>query len=674
MNAPHHPLLARQLRRLLDGPEPIAPNSLAERLRIFLVEQQAPRDLLAFAERLPDFFERIDQAYSQFDRDLALRSRSLQQTSAEFLQLTDQLRASLLERDDAISRLEALIAGACEEVVAGVRRAPDHTPPRGDPANRLADLVSHVAGLVDRQRAAQAAMRDLHTSLANQKFALDQHAIVCIARPDGTISYANDRLCEISGYGRDELLGTEQRLLLDDPQAMSLVSEIRQAIAAGRVWRGELRNRRKDGTPFWVAATLVPLKDAEDRLEQVISIYTDITERRRIEDEVRLARDAAEAASKAKTEFLSCMSHELRTPMNAILGYSQLLRADAQEAEQSDSLDEIIHAGKHLLELINEVLDLSRIESGRLDLAIEPIDLAALIDDCVSLIQPAATQRGILVACAASDGSLGLDADRTRLRQVLLNLLSNAVKYNRHQGKVDIRYELLGGRLRISVADTGFGIADDLLARLFRPFERHSSGAHGASVEGTGIGLALSKQLVEAMGGLIGVSSRVGAGSTFWVELPGYRRQRSATADALEPPPPSAAMPPRRPARTILYIEDNAANVRLMQKIAAAMPGTRLLDAPRAEAGLAIAREQHPHLILMDINLPGIDGYVALARLRANPATRDIPVVAVSANAMQSDIDRALAAGFDAYVTKPIDVAHLLATIQSMNTQREDPQ
>ncbi len=412
-----------------------------------------------------------------------------------------------------------------------------------------------------------------------------------------------------------------------------------------------------------VADGAQPFLDEEAAMLRNIAVQIGLAMRRRMAlRATQAARDEAEAANAAKSEFLSRMSHELRTPLNAIIGFAQMLALPGKSSlseQQADNVQEILKAGQHLLVQVNEVLDLARIESGRIELSLEPLPLTPLIKDCVAQVQPLAAARGITVA-APIDEAVALQGDYTRVKQVLLNLLSNAIKYNRDGGQIHVAAVATSEQMRVEVRDTGRGIAPEKRARLFKPFERLESSYDG--IEGTGIGLALVKRLVEAMGGEIGVDSEEGVGSTFWFVLP------AATLPSLpEAAPPKVGVGgtaiatdvAKASQHCVLYIEDNPANLKLIKKIIGLRPEFTLLDAMNAELGLEIARRERPDLILLDINLPGMDGYAAIAQLKAWPETTTIPVIAVTANAMKRDIERGKSAGFADYLTKPIDIARL---------------
>jgi len=382
--------------------------------------------------------------------------------------------------------------------------------------------------------------------------------------------------------------------------------------------------------------------------------------------ELALATDAAEHANRAKSEFISSMSHELRTPLNAILGFGQLLGNDSlalTPAKRTEFTKHILKAGTHLLNLINEILDLAKIESANLMLSIEPVAMSDMLVECRTMIEPAANQRNIRMLFSDSSG-LNVLADRTRLKQVLLNLLSNAIKYNREGGTVVVDCVSLGSdRVRLSVRDTGLGLRPDQVEALFQPFNR--LGQETSSVEGTGIGLVVTKRLIELMNGSIGVTSTVGVGSVFAIELqvaesPEHGNTVPEESLAFSPWNGSSAS---ADAPLLLYVEDNPANQRLVEEIIAYRADLRQLSAPDAQLGIELARAHLPQVILMDINLPGLSGRDAQAVLRSDARTAHIPVIAITANAMPRDRAQGLAEGFFRYVTKPINVEKLNAAI-----------
>jgi signal transduction histidine kinase/ActR/RegA family two-component response regulator len=377
--------------------------------------------------------------------------------------------------------------------------------------------------------------------------------------------------------------------------------------------------------------------------------------------ELELAIEEARAANQAKSAFLSSMSHELRTPLNAILGFAQILSSNAMPTTPEQKLEfsnHILKSGRHLLTLINEILDLAKVEAGALTLSMEAVGLAEVLAECRTMIEPLAGTRGIRVLFPDGCLAVQLRADRTRLKQVLLNLLSNAVKYNREGGAVVLDCVEAGPRrLRLSVRDTGMGLESGQVAALFQPFNR--LGQEGGTQEGTGIGLVVTRRLVELMGGEIGVTSSPGVGSVFWIELGTEGAPPAVPAAPVAPVAPlstAAEADSGAEPRLVLYIEDNPANLKLVQEIVRFRPDLRLLSAPDGPAGLALARSRHPEVILMDLNLPGMSGFEVLAALRRDPATAAIPAIALTANAMPRDVERGLAAGFDRYLTKPIDI------------------
>jgi signal transduction histidine kinase/CheY-like chemotaxis protein len=390
-----------------------------------------------------------------------------------------------------------------------------------------------------------------------------------------------------------------------------------------------------------------------------------LREREQLQEAERQAREEAEAANRSKNEFLSRMSHELRTPLNAVIGFGQLLERESITNDQRVSVAHILKGGHHLLGLINDVLDIARIETGDLALSQEPVLVSDLLADVLGLVSPLADQRGIHLLKSRGDAvEEYVLADRHRLQQVLLNLLSNAVKYNRMGGSVAVSCERpTPTTLRINVTDTGPGIPSEQLAQLFVPFER--LGAERSSIEGTGIGLTLSRQLAEAMGGTLDLTTEVSRGSTFWVELPRAegpveRYERLAVPHIGE----HAVTPPSTgPTRRVIYIEDNLANLSLVQRILAERERIEIIPAMQGRLGLELAQEHQPSLILLDLHLPDISGDEVLHRLREDPLTAHIPVVIVTADATPGHLQRLLNAGALAYLTKPLDVSEILALI-----------
>jgi PAS domain S-box-containing protein len=473
-------------------------------------------------------------------------------------------------------------------------------------------------------------------------------------------------------YGRPaaEAVGRPLSMVVPADRSEELEELLRRAGQGERV-QVETEHLRADGATVAVALTAAPLRDRAGAVAGVSVVAHDITDRRRAEEALEEARQAAEKANHAKSEYLSRMSHELRTPLNAILGFAQLLELDELRDDQRESLGHILSAARHLLALINEVLDIAAIEAGRLPLSVEPVALADVVGEAVSLIRPLADQHNVLLV---GDSTTICDqhvlADRQRLKQILLNLLSNAVKYNREGGSVRLYCEPAPGeRFRIKVADNGPGIAPEALERLFVPFERLT--AEFSGVEGTGLGLPLSQRLAHAMGGTLELTTAIDQGSTFWVELPVAERPE---LPADEPETEDAAdEAPEHPATriTVLYIEDNLSNLQLVDRVVSRRPGVTLISAMRPMLGLDLAREHDPDLVLLDLHLPDMPGEEVLRRLRNDLRTAEIPVVILSADARPSLIKRLLGAGARAFLTKPLDVAELLALLDQVADERE---
>jgi PAS domain S-box-containing protein len=489
-------------------------------------------------------------------------------------------------------------------------------------------------------------------------------ALIFVAGLDGYFKRVSAGYQRLLGWTEEELLSRPFFEFVHPEDLGTLGSSI-QEVDSGRteVINQEIRALCKDGTYRWLMGNYRPVP--EEGLMYGMAI--DITERKQAEEALHAAREEAEGArqeaefaNRAKSEFLARMSHELRTPLNAILGFAQLLEIDDLGAEQGESVQQILRAGRHLLQLIDEVLDVARIEQGTLSLSIEPVHLRDIVREALDLVQPLAVSASIRIMTDGSQFDGHALADRQRLKQVLMNLLSNAIKYNQEGGDVTVScHATSAGRVRVEVSDSGPGIPAEMMDRLFLPFER--LGAERTTVEGTGIGLSISKRLIELMGGEIGAESQIGRGSTFWVELePAEAPEERAEAEAERVPD---APEGSDGARTVLYVEDNLSNLRLVERILARRPSARLITAMQGGLALELAREHRPDLILLDVHLPDIDGDEVLRRLRADPETRDIPVVAVSAEATPRKIERFLAAGARAYLTKPLDVKQFLQAV-----------
>lgn len=416
---------------------------------------------------------------------------------------------------------------------------------------------------------------------------------------------------------------------------------------------------------FWRHAALAGMRVAGMLIVLAVAAWLLITmigRREALAEAARTAREAAEEANRAKSDFLARMSHELRTPLNAVIGFGQMMelnRPGNLNADQIEYCGHIVRSGRHLLSLVNEVLDLAGIEAGRMRLSPERVIVAEVVGQVVEAMRPFAEKHGLQLDFLADAPVPDARADLQRLRQVMLNLLSNAIKYNRPGGTVTVKaWAIDDKRVRIAVMDTGIGIAPENETHLFEPFYR--LGAEYTAVEGTGIGLALCKKLVEAMDGRIGYETRLGEGTTFWIELAVENRlSRRET--------PAAGMPDRAAAGgyALLYVEDNPASLRLMEHLIGTLPNVAMLSAPTGQLGLELALAHRPDVIVLDLNLPGMSGIEVLGRLKALPETRDIPVIALSAAAMPSDVKRGLAAGFFRYVTKPFDVTMFLSVIDA---------
>jgi PAS domain S-box-containing protein len=522
----------------------------------------------------------------------------------------------------------------------------------------------------------EAAQEKLDERLRDQQFYTrsliesQMDALVTID-PQGRISDVNKQVEALTGRSRDELIGAPFKDSFTNPERAE--AAIRQVLAEGKVTNYELTARHRDGRETVVSYNATTFYDRQRNLAGVFAAARDVTERKRLDLvlqeknlELRNAKVIAEQANRSKSDFLSSMSHELRSPLNGILGFAQLLESDVPPptAGQKESIGQILQAGWHLLKLIDEILDLAKIESGRLSLSPESVSLGEVMVECQGMVDGQAQKRGICMTFPTFDIPCFIHADRTRLKQVVINLLSNAIKYNRPLGTVVVTCAAgAPGRIRVTIADTGAGLSAERLAQLFQPFNRLGQEASG--VEGTGIGLVVAKQLIGLMEGAIGVESAVGVGSTFWFELLAAAEPRFAPGSDEPSAPAPAHARGTRPERLILYVEDNLANLKLVERLIERRPELCLISAVTGELGLELARSRLPEVILMDINLPDMSGIEALAVLRRDPATAHIPVVAISANAMPHDIAKGREAGFFEYLTKPIKVNEFMLTLSA---------
>lgn len=444
---------------------------------------------------------------------------------------------------------------------------------------------------------------------------------------------------------------------------------IEQALACDNVTRSDdLTLISANGRRFPVSLSLVPVAHAHSDSHAVL-VFRDISDLKAREQALAQAKAAAEKANLAKSQFLSNMSHELRTPLNGILGFAQLLQQSQREPlsdRQHNHVRRIITSGEHLLALLNDILDLARIESGKMMLSRESVDVMALVDECVQISRQLASAKQVEVVdpLCHVDGSVWLHADRTRVRQVLLNLLSNAIKYNRTGGRVWIMIEPMGQFIRISVTDNGMGIPLDRQSELFTPFSR--LGAENSNVEGTGIGLSICRQLIQLMHGKIGFHSNGSTGSTFWFDLPiGQPMHLHKPKQASGAAPADAADAAGAMHIRLLYIEDNPDNLVLMESIMSELANYTLLTANSAEVGIRLAMEDPPDVVLMDLNLPVMDGFAAFQVLRNDSRTQKIPVIAISADAMPETVQRAVRLGFNDYLTKPVQIDKLFACLKT---------
>jgi PAS domain S-box-containing protein len=558
-----------------------------------------------------------------------------------------------------LGALLLIVTGRARRIEAAVQQRTAELQHRG------AQLQAEVA---ERQRTT-AALSDSQQRLRN----ILDHVPIGVAYTDthGRIREANPKLREMLGLLGSPLSGRHIADLLH-PDDREAEAEARARLLVGDVpmERWHLNCLTADGRTLWTQVGVSVLRDAQGEAKRMVWVFEDITERLALEEAQR-ARRGAEAANQAKSEFLSRMSHELRTPLNAMLGFSQLIELDRRQPLAPHQLEwtgQIRQAGWHLLHMINDTLDLARIESGHIELELRVLDLAELFSASVALLAHNADKRGLHIDVRLADHASSVIGDATRTKQILTNLLSNAIKYNVEGGRVAISSRLAeDGRLAVEVNDSGVGMSPEQLAQLFQPFNR--LGRESGPIEGTGIGLVISLRLAELMSGTLYAQSSPGTGSTFTLELP-----RAAAAPLARPGPRAdeaeAALPlAHYHQRLVHYVEDNETNAEVMRGILALRPQVKLEVSTLGLDGLSAIRARRPSLILLDMHLPDIDGLELLRHLQADPDTGDIPVIVVSADATEARITEAIAAGATHYLTKPVNVPQFLAALDELLEQ-----
>ena len=522
-----------------------------------------------------------------------------------------------------------------------------------------------------KRRAAEVELRDSEARF--RLLAENSTDVIGRLAPDLRILYVSPACRSVYGHEPEAMVGRHGWDFIHPDDLAAMRADFSAAAEPRDVVTNTYRVLRGDGDHVWVEATIHAIRDPQTG--DVVEFHTvarDVGDRVRAEADIRRARDEAERANAAKSDFLSRMSHELRTPLHAILGFSDLVSRAGVSETQRRHLSHITRGGNHLLDLINEILDLSRIERGELGISLEAVHLGKVVHEALDLIVPLAAARTVTIRpFAAEDAEVHVRADRQRLKQVLLNILSNAVKYNREGGEITVTSSCAGSpTARIEITDTGSGIGEDDLGRVFAAFER--LGAETTDVEGPGLGLTMRKGLIGALGGQIGVESTVGRGSRFWFELPIVAA--TALPARSDDHGVAAASPRTRVARTVLYIEDNPSNIMLAEAILAARPEVTLLVATQGGLGLELAREHQPALILLDLNLPDMSGAEVLRRIRGGVRGADVAVVMLSADATPKQIARLRRAGADEYLTKPFGADELLAAVDRFAESRGSSQ
>lgn len=537
----------------------------------------------------------------------------------------------------------------------------------------LSRTVKELRDLVEQQRITQQSLQVRDRALN----AAANGIVIADAQQAGLpIIYCNPAFERLTGYRADEVLGRNCKMLQGDGTEIETVAELRGAIQQGEACSVIIRNYRKDGSTFWNRLTIAPVRDASDQLTHFIGVQEDVSRQREIETNLRAARDASEQANqelshaaRMKDEFLAAMSHELRTPLNTVLGMTEILREQFHgplNEQQADMVVMVEESGRHLLALINDILDLSKIEAGKLELHPEEVAVRPLAEGCVRLLREQALRKRLALSVQVEPGLEILVADQRRLKQVLVNLLSNAVKFTPEEGRVmlEVRSVEHTREVCFTVSDTGIGISRPDIERIFQPFVQIDSRL-ARRYEGTGLGLALVRRMVEMHDGRVTVESEPGKGSRFHVFLPLAGTRHSPAPGMTEPDPISVPAPVAK--MSLLLAEDHEANRRMLGDYLHSL-GHQVTMATNGEEACQRAAEVEPDIILMDVQMPGMDGLEAIRRLRAEPRTADIPIVVLTALAMNGDRDRCLMSGANHYVSKPIVLSELAALLNRMAT------
>jgi PAS domain S-box-containing protein len=541
-------------------------------------------------------------------------------------------------------------------------------------------VLRFVREITDRKKS-ESEIRKLNLAIEQSPVA------IIITDLDGRLDYMSSAFLKMTGYSYEELHGQPIGMIKSGLTDAKVYDDLWKTIKSGKNWQNEWINKKKTGELFWEFISITPILDEEGKIKSYLAVKQDISERKKYEEEIvslnsnlehriiqrtkelekinnelEIARNEADSANQAKSEFLSRMSHELRTPMNSILGFAQLMEFTELSSAQKRNLEYILKSGKHLLQLINEVLEIAKIESGNISISLEPIDLLSTIEEVVSSVSPFSTEKSIDIAFINGEfKSCFILADVQRVKQILINLLNNAIKYNNENGDVLIYLEQVArGRdsqyIRINIQDNGVGISEENIPKLFRPFER--AGKHDSSIEGTGLGLSVVKKLTLLMGGTLGVESSLGVGSKFWIELPAAHASERIETISYEFPPVREEY---SSGGKLLLVEDNFSNIQLINELLAKLsPESQLLNTMYGLECLSLAKNHLPSLILLDLNLPDTHGSKVLERLKSDPETRDIPVIVLSADATRKQIEEMLVKGADKYLTKPFNINDLI--------------